>query len=317
MLIDFAFVIAGFFLLFLGGEGLVRGSVTIAMRLGLSTLLVSVVIVGFGTSVPELLVSLQAAFKGTPDIALGNIVGSNIANVLLILGVSAFMMPVLCQGKDIRRDAAVGVAAAALLAALSFTFELTWYAGALMAGGLASYLYYCYHSERKKQAADEVASHVEEELDTAGERLITGIVFALGGLALLVAGAHMLVEGAVSLATAFGVSQAVIGLTLVAIGTSLPELATAIVAALKKHADVIIGNVLGSNLFNILFVLGLTSLVAPIPFAGRIAAIDVWFMLAVVTLLYALIKFQGKITRPVGAVFLTVYVAYTAWLYLG
>jgi len=313
---DIFFVIIGLALLFFGGEGLVRGSVAVAVRLGLSTLLVSVVIVGFGTSVPELLVSLQAAFKGTPDIALGNVVGSNIANVLLILGVAALMAPVICNSTDMRRDALVGVGAAALLGVLSFAGYLSWYAGIMMVTGLTAYLWYCYHSERKKAAAAVEAEHIQEEFHTDQDSLGKGIAFALGGLVLLAAGAHMLVEGAVSLASAAGVSQAVIGLTLVAIGTSLPELATAIVAALKKHADVVIGNVLGSNLFNILFVLGATATITPIPFGGRLAEIDVWVMLVIVTMLFALIAWKGKIGRVTGAGFLAAYLGYTVWLFV-
>ncbi|MBU0799530.1 MAG: calcium/sodium antiporter [Alphaproteobacteria bacterium] len=314
-MMDIIFVVVGLVLLFFGGEGLVRGAVAIATRLKISTLLVRLVIVGFGTSVPELLVSVQAALKGTPDIALGNVVGSNIANIMLILGLSAVFGTVMCGTREIKRDMLAVIAASALLAAFSFTHDLGPLAGIVMLGMLTAYLWWCYHSERKTQAAAVLREHIEEDL-SAGEPLLKSVLYTLGGLALLVVGAKLLVDGAVSLATAAGVSQAVIGLTLVAVGTSLPELATAIVSAIRKHSDVVIGNVLGSNLFNVLAILGITGLITPIPFAGRIADIDVWIMLGVAALLAAFVFTMGRLNRATGVAFLAAYVGYSVWLFL-
>ncbi|MBI4031760.1 MAG: calcium/sodium antiporter [Proteobacteria bacterium] len=319
MSMDILMVVAGLGLLFAGGEGLVRGAVSIAERLGLSTLLVSTVIVGFGTSIPELMVSLQAALDGSPDIALGNVVGSNTANILLILGLAALLMPVICKGAAVRRDAAAGVLAAVILCALSFTGRLEWPAGLLMAGGLGFYLWRICRAEREATsntavAEAELREHIMEDR-AAHKPLVVSVACAAGGLVLLIFGARLLVKGAVSLALAAGVSEAVIGLTLVAVGTSLPEMAAAVVSALRRHADVVIGNILGSNLFNVMGILGVTALVAPISFAGRIADIDVWIMLAVQVSLLAVIFLRGRIGRTTGCVFLALYAGYSGWLF--
>lgn len=317
---DILYVIGGLFLLFIGGEGLVRGSVSIATRLGISTFLVGVVIVGFGTSTPELIVSVRAALAGQPDIALGNIVGSNTANILLILGLAAVISPLACAGKDARRDAIIGILAAALLGVLSFTGQLSWIAGSLMVAFLAAYIIYSYRTEHKKNAAAlaesaELRGHIEEDVGGKKDPFYLSVIFTIGGLALLMIGARYLVDGAVSIARGFGVSEAVIGLTLVAVGTSLPELAASVIAAIRKHADVAVANILGSNFYNILGILGVTGIIAPIPFEGRIAQIDVWIMLAVSVLLYLIIRLRGNIGRLTGAAFMASYAAYTAWLF--
>lgn len=315
MFMDIAAVIAGLALLFAGGEALVRGAVSIAGRLGLSTLLVSTVVIGFGTSTPELLVSLQAAMSGMPDIALGNVVGSNIANILLILGIAGIIAGVECRSAAIRRDALAGVAAAVLLCGASFLHRLSWPAGLVMVGTLAAYIAYSYFTEQRQNRENaELRRHIEAEKpldDGMGKALL----FTVAGLVLLLVGARLLVSGAVSLAQSWGVSEAVIGLTLVAVGTSLPELTTAVIAALRKHADIVIGNILGSNLFNILGILGITAVVTPLPFAGRIAETDMWVMLAVVATLAAVIFLRGQIGRSVGISFLALYAGYNIWLF--
>lgn len=320
MMMDVVFVVAGLVLLFFGGEGLVRGAVEIATKFKISTLLVSLVIVGFGTSVPELLVSVQAALDNAPDIALGNVVGSNIANIFLILGVSAAFTPIMCGSAPIRRDMVAVIAASLLLAGFSMTHDISWVGGSAMLVLLVGYLTYCYSRERKDQASAELAAHIKEDLSVdpppAQAPFYKSVLWTLGGLAMLAVGAKILVIGAVNIATAAGVSQAVIGLTLVAIGTSLPELATAAVAAMKKHADVVIGNVLGSNLFNILAILGITGVIVPIPFAGRIADIDVWIMLAVAFVLAAFVFTVGRLGRGVGWAFLAAYFGYMVWLFM-
>lgn len=318
-MMDFAYIVLGGALLYFGGEWLISGSVSIARKLGLSTLLVSTVIIGFGTSTPELLVSLQAALKGSPDIALGNVVGSNICNTLLILGVAALISTVACKASEIRRDAAMGLAAGGFLAGLSLLGAVDALTGFVMCLSLGAFIFYCVWREKsggRETAADRaLQAHVDEEVAEKHMPPARAALLCAVSLLLLVAGARFFVEGAVGLATHFGVSEAVIGLTLVAVGTSLPELVTAIIAALKKHADVVIGNILGSNIFNILGILGVTGMVKTIPFAGRIAAIDVWIMLGTAAALLFLIVVRKKLARPEGAAFLALYAGYVFWLF--
>ncbi len=320
---DFLFVVAGLVLLFIGGEGLVRGSVSISKRLGISAILIGVVVVGFGTSAPELLVSIKASLNNQPDIALGNVVGSNIANVLLILGIAAVLTPVICKDKAILRDAFAVFGASAALLGLSYMTIIPSLVGALMVLSLVGYLFYSYKSERKDKArmaagaGGTVHEHEAQEFDDGGQLGIgASILMSIVGIAMLVLGADLLVRGASSLAREIGISEAVIGLSLVAIGTSLPELATAISAALKKNSDVIIGNILGSNLFNILSILGITALIKPVPITGQIAVFDIPLTLGISVVMLAMIFFFKKFGRVSGGVFLLAYGCYMAWLYL-
>ena len=313
---DYAYVAAGLALLLLGGEGLVRGSVTVAERLNLSTLLVSMVIVGFGTSAPELMVSTAAALKGAPNIALGNVVGSNIANILLILGMSAVIAPLACTRPEIMRDALAVLVASFVLVGLAQHGMIGRLSGFIMVAALGAYLSYAYLTERNASRRDEVfRERIAEDLGKPGMGLATALTLCVLGLVFLVAGAHLLVEGATAVAQKFGISNAVIGLSLVAVGTSLPELATAAISAYRKHQDVVIGNIIGSNLFNILGILGVTGIVVPIPIEGRIADIDIWIMLAVAIALAPIIWTGRVISRVEGGVFLTLYVVYMAWLF--
>ncbi|MEM7618598.1 MAG: calcium/sodium antiporter [Pseudomonadota bacterium] len=315
---DIIYIIAGLVLLFLGGEALVRGSVTLARRMGISTLLVSLIVVGFGTSAPELLVCIDAALRGVPDMALGNAVGSNIANVFLILGVAALIAPLSCTGKAISRDAIAVIVVSVLLGVMSFLDAIDWRAGIFMLAALVTYLYMAYRSERKSTVALQAAGQETnvEDVDEHDDKTVVSLVFLLGGLLALVAGAHMLVEGATSVARSFGISEAVIGLSLIALGTSLPELATAIVAAMKGRSDIIIGNVLGSNLFNILSILGITALITPLPMQGRIADLDVWIMLGSAIVLYPAIMSGRVISRLEGGIFLALYCGYIAFMFV-
>lgn len=313
---DYAYVAAGLALLLLGGEGLVRGSVAVAERLNLSTLLVSMVIVGFGTSAPELMVSTAAALKGAPNIALGNVVGSNIANILLILGMSAVIAPLACTRPEIMRDALAVLVASFALVGLAQHGMIGRLSGFIMVAALGAYLSYAYLTERNASRRDEVfRERIAEDLGKPGMGLATALTLCVLGLVFLVAGAHLLVEGATAIARRFGISNAVIGLSLVAVGTSLPELATAAISAYRKHQDVVIGNIIGSNLFNILGILGVTGIVVPIPIEGRIADIDIWIMLAVAIALAPIIWTGRVISRVEGGVFLTLYVVYMAWLF--
>jgi len=313
---DIFLLVVGLVFLFLGGEAILRGSIAIARRLKLSTLLVSMVIVGFGTSLPELMVSVTAALGGAPNIALGNVVGSNIANILLILGLAAILAPVSCGGREIKRDALAVLIASIVLVALSFNGVIGRSAGVGMVAALIAYLTYAFFVERRNQKkGEELLQRVERDVSVPRMAFSTALLFSLAGLVFLAGGAYALVEGATSIAKVLGVSDAIIGLTIVAIGTSLPELATVIVAAYRRHADVVMGNIMGSNLFNALGILGTTAIITPMPVAGRIADIDIWIMLGVAVVLAPMIWRRASIGRLEGIAFVSLYALYTAWVY--
>ena len=315
MLHDFLLVAAGLALLFLGGEGLVRGSVRIAERLGISKLLIGLVIVGFGTSMPELLVSMKAALAGTPEIALGNVVGSNIANVLLIVGMAAVITPILGWERTAVREARVAALVSLAAFALVQGEVITKLEGITMLVVLAGYLFLSYWLEKRDPQAKTFQHEAEEFEDIPLPRPWLAPVLALGGIVALVFGADMLIEGAVNIARDFAVPDAVIGLSLVAIGTSLPELATAIVAAIRRHYDVVLGNVIGSNIFNILAILGVTVVIQPIEVSARFREIDTPVMLGSALLLLALLFVTKTIGRLWGFLMLALYAAYMVLLF--
>ncbi len=312
---DLLLVATGLFLLFVGGEGLVRGSVALAERLGISKLLIGLVIVGFGTSTPELLVSVNAALDGAPEIALGNVVGSNIANILLIIGVAALIAPILGWDRTALREALVATLVSAATLALMHAAIITRAHGIAMLMLLAGYLLASYWLERRNRTARTFQNEAAEFEDIPLPRPWLPPVLALGGIAALVFGADLLVEGAVNIARDFGVPDAVIGLSLVAIGTSLPELATAIVAAIRRHSDVVLGNVIGSNIFNILAILGVTVVIQPIEVSTRFRDIDAPIMLGASLLLLVLLCATRRIGRLWGVLMLAVYLAYMAFLF--
>lgn len=322
MLLDSGMALAGLVLLFLGGEGLVRGSVAIATRLGISKLVVGMVIVGFGTSAPELVVSLQAALAGSPDIALGNVVGSNTANILLILGIAALLTPLANGDTAIRREALVMLLAAAALMLALWYGELDRIVGIVLLAGLALYLTLAFVKERKSRARNAASenAHIgahEHEADEVADiplKLPLAIAATLAGLGLLVLGARLMVGGATAIARDFGVSEAVIGLTIVAVGTSLPELATAIVAAIRHHSDVVLANIVGSNIFNVLAILGITAAIAPISVSERFLLIDGPVMLAVTLLAFVILLRARTVSRLIGGGFLAAYCGYIVFL---
>ena len=308
-------VAGGLVLLALGGELLVRGAVGMAARLGISPLLAGLTIVGFGTSAPELATSIQAALAGSPGIAVGNVVGSNIANILLILGVSALILPLSVNPASFQRDS-IALGGSALQATgavlMGVVGPLT---GAVLIACLVAYLWYAYKSE-SAVPCPEGARHEHEAEDvavppSAGPVVLGAMIVA--GLAAAIFGAGWLVEGATVLASAAGVSESVIGLTVVAIGTSLPELIACVVAVLRKHEDVALGNIVGSNIYNVLGILGLTSVIQPIEVPAEIASFDIWVMLGVTALLLVQLRSGWKLTRAEGALLLVLYAGYT-WL---
>ena len=305
-------LVAGFVLLVLGGEALVRGAVATATRLGLSPLFIGIALVGFGTSSPELVTSLQAAFAGSPGIAVGNVVGSNIANILLILGIGALLLPVTCEPKAFYRDGTVVGVSAVILAAVVMVGHLDRWTGLGFVAALLAYIVFTYLKESRSPDEAAAIHEAEAALQLGGKPmgLPLALVFAIGGIALTIFGAKLLVDGAIELALVAGVSEAVIGLTVVAVGTSLPELVTAVIAALKKHGDVAFGNILGSNIYNTFGILGITAAVHPLDVPFEIIEFDIWVMLAATVMLLFFAISGWVVSRREGAVLLGCYLLY-------
>jgi len=305
----------GLVLLYLGGEMLVHGSVGLARRLGVSPLLIGLVVVGFGTSTPELMVSLEAALQGRTDIAVGNIVGSNITNILLILGIAALIFPIHCPTLVVYRDGLMMLAASLVLVGFGVIGQIAAWQGGLLVAILVVFIAYSYWTEKYRKALSATLYQHKAEAIKEGTRPLWFHAFSLGvGLAAIMGGATMLVDGAVTIVRVAGISETVIGLTLVAVSTSLPELATSMIAAVHKHADVAIGNILGSNMFNIFSVLGFTALVTPVPIGPEVVD-DIWIMMGVAVILLAALVTGHSLSRAEGVLFLLAYAGYIVWLY--
>lgn len=308
--------VIGLVLLTLGADILVKGAANLAAGIGISPLIIGLTVVAFGTSAPELSVSVTSAWAGQADIALGNVVGSNICNILLILGLSALAAPLIVQPQLVRFDVPVMIGASLMLIALCLDGNLSRLDGALLFTGILVYTTVLIRKSRRDKALAE-ASATDIELD-ADPKAHPGkyIAFIVVGLVMLVLGSQWLVDGAVMLARSVGVSELVIGLTIVAVGTSLPELATSVAASLKGQRDIAIGNVIGSNIFNIFCVLGLSSLVAPngIRVAPQALILDLPVMLWVAALCLPLFYYGLQISRLRGAMLLAGYSAYVWFL---
>lgn len=310
--------IGGFALLFAGGELLVRGAVAIARRLGISPLLIGMTIVAAATSAPELVVSVQAALGGQPDIAVGNVVGSNIANILLILGAAALLWPILFDPREVRRDTGVLAAVSVVLILIVADGVISPLEGVAFVAVYVGYLLISYWLEVYRGSPVAILhEHEAEEFAGVTKRAWLAVGYLAAGLAALVFGSQLLVAGATEVTRTFGISEAVIGLTMVAVGTSLPEFATSLAAAFRGHSDVAVGNVLGSNVFNVLGILGITAIVTPVPVASSIAGGDVLVALAATVVVAPLLVWRGKIGRLEGAVLLALYAAYVVWRYVG
>ncbi|PPK49804.1 calcium/sodium antiporter [Marinobacter persicus] len=313
-MLDFLFLVLGIALLTVGGEALIRGSLAAAKRLGVSPLLSGLVIVGFGTSAPELVVSVNAAIDGRPDIAIGNVVGSNIGNILLILGICALITPLTVKPLALRRDAVTVVAASVLFLVLVGGNALGRPDAAIFLVALVAYLVWAYWSERLHAApSGELHKAEAEELSTVPKSVLWTVIAVVFGLLLLIAGSQVLLIGAIGIAAHFGVPEAVIGLTLVAVGTSLPELSISVIAAIRRHADVAVGNILGSNIFNLLGILGVSALLQPLPVHPRVLQFDQWVMLGASLLLLLFLYTGRRLSRSEGGVLLIGYGIY-GWL---
>jgi cation:H+ antiporter len=305
-------LLAGLVLLLGGAEALIRGSVAIAHRLGVPPMVIGMTVVAFGTSAPELVVSVRAALAGAAGIALGNLVGSNIANVLLIIGLSSLLTPLALAVRQ-PRNAVVLVAGTLLFVLLAVTGTIERWGGGLLLLGFAAFLAASGWQEKQGKPDVTALSRQQEIEHRAPSRqgLAGFAVLALGGLAAVLYGADILVDGAVALARLLDVSEAVIGLTVIAVGTSLPELAASAVAGLRRHPDVAIGNIVGSNLFNLLAIGGIAGVVRPLPVDLQILAFDLWVMLGATLLLLPLLS-GWRCGRLAGVVLLAGYGGYLA-----
>ncbi|WP_420568388.1 calcium/sodium antiporter [Thalassovita sp.] len=307
---DWVFTAVGLVILLLAGDALVRGAVNLSLRIGIPALIVSLTIVAFGTSAPELLISITAALEGVPGIALGNVVGSNTANILLVLGVPALLATMHTADCETRKSYVLMIAGSVLFIALAFLGEFNWISGIVLLLALGFVLFDAVRDARAHRAAGEDAELEDPEgadPDMPWWKIVLFLALGLIGLPL---GANLLLEGATSIARDFGVSETVIGLTLVAIGTSLPELATTVMAALRRQADVALGNVIGSNMFNLLAIIGVASLVHPIPVDPAFLRFDLWVMLGGSLLLFPFVFMKWNINRIWGVVLTALYVIY-------
>ncbi len=308
----------GLVVLLLAGDALVRGAVNLSLRLGVPALIVSLTIVAFGTSAPELLIAIKAVQENAPGIALGNVVGSNTANILLVLGVPAILSRLHTSECDTRKTYVFMLLASVLFIALAFTGSFTWVSGLILLGALGLVLLDAFREAKAhRKAGKEAEADIDiEELEGADPdmpwwRIGVYLVLGLVGLPM---GAHLLVENATIIALTYGVSETVIGLTLVAVGTSLPELATTVMAALRRQADVALGNVIGSNMFNLLAIVGIATFVGEIPVDPEFLRFDLWVMLAASVLIIPFVFFKQDIGRVWGAALTTLYVIYVVVL---
>jgi cation:H+ antiporter len=303
-------VAASLALLYFGGEFLVRGAASLASRLAVSSLAVGLTVVAFGTSAPELAVSLDAALSGADDVSVGNVIGSNIANIVLILGLAAVIRPIRVDTRLIRIHVPIMILVSGALVVILADGRASRIEGTFLLLALVTYVVFVFWEARHEPAPvrEEIAAAVPQRLPGAA----LGALFVVLGLALLVLGGQLLVSAAVALAVSVGVSQAVIGLTIVAVGTSLPEFATTVIASVRGNGSIAIGNVVGSNTFNVLGIFGLTTLLQPLEMAGM-AWLDLGTLLGTACLLGVFVFTGRRLSRPEGVLLVTIFVGYTVW----
>ncbi|MBF0278803.1 MAG: calcium/sodium antiporter [SAR324 cluster bacterium] len=312
MIISLAILIGGFFILVVGAEALVRGSSALALRLGVTPLLIGLTIVAFGTSSPELVVSIKASLGGNGAIALGNVIGSNIANIALILGITALISPITITTQVIRQEIPIMIIVSVLLWLLLWDGTLERWEGAILFCGILFYLGFSYFSARGENNPD-LAKEFAEGVPKVKGKAWVAVALVTVGLSMLIGGGKLFVDGAIALAEFFGISQAIIGLTIVAVGTSMPELATSVMAAIKKEGDLAVGNVVGSNIFNILGILGIAALVHPL-LSQDFSSVDFGVMIATAVVLLPLAWTGMKLERWEGALLLAGYLLYLFYL---
>ena len=320
MLVDVVCVVIGLGVLAFSGEFALRGAVNLAKYLHVSPALIGLTVIGFGTSAPELIVTLQAALQGRPDLAIGNIIGSNISNITLILGTAGMIFPLICQKKEAITHLSMLFFAISIFIILTFNHQILAWHGVLMLSSLLVFLGYSYKVDRdhyRKMAlenAGPIHDTGQDGSDDFGKfnarYLMVTLLTLTAGIAGLIGGAHLLVEGAVGIAIFFNIPETIIGLTMVALGTSLPEMASTIVAALRRHTDVAVANIIGSCLFNILFILGLTAVITPLPIAKEFMQIDIWVMSVAAVILVPMIFRNFQIDRIEALILFLGYCAY-------
>jgi len=295
-------------LLYIGGEGTLRGVLAIAKKFKLSNILVSAVIIGFGTSLAELTVSIEAVITGSPDIAIGNIVGSNTANILLVAALAALINPITLTKIKINRDIFVLILASAVLLLFKFINWLNLYSGLIFIGILLCYVFYSYFDDQKK----------EEIIENSSDQTISILkasTYSILGILILIFGGWLLVNSAIRVAQSYAISEAVIGLTIVAVGTAIPELTTTIISSIKKNNELVIGNILGSNIFNILGILGITLLIENIPVTDEMMKKGIWEMIATTIFFIMILKFAKSLSRILSLFMLTLYSVYVFYLF--
>lgn len=306
-------LIAGFVVLGIAGEALLRGAVTLANGFKVSPLIIGLTIIAFGTSAPELTVSLNAAFGGQPDISIGNVVGSNIANILLVLGAMAVVSPFFVNQGTLGRDGGFMLGVSVVLLLFGLWGGIPTLAGAALLAVLIGFTIYLYTSSRSSDDAEEAEAEVGENMVRGG--MPVAIIVTLVGLSGIVWGADLMVDGAIGLARQFGIAEAVIALSLVAIGTSLPELAVSLVAAMRGHAGLAVGNIIGSNISNILLILGSTAVLADLPISDTLAMRDIPIMIGVAWLGLFFMASGRRMSRQEGGICLALYAAYMGFIF--
>jgi cation:H+ antiporter len=316
MLGHWIYLLVGFVVLVTGADALVRGSSNIARRFGVSALVIGLTVVAFGTSAPELFVSLTAAAQGTNDVAIGNVVGSNIFNILMIIGITAILSPIKISRTVVKREMPIMLFSLGLMYLFSRDLLISRWQGAVLFFGILAYLLLNYILYRRQLSSLE---HLEKEIDEearGGKKpLLKDLSWVILGLAGLIWGADLIVQNATIIARSFGISELVIGVTLIAIGTSLPELATTAIAAFRNEADLAVGNAVGSNIFNVFCVIGLTALVSPLPVAASALEFDMLFMLFACFLPWPLMALRGQLGRIEGIGMLLAYVGYVVLVF--
>lgn len=304
----------GLFLLVKGGDWTIDAAAFLAERLGVSKLLIGATIVAFGTSAPELFTSVNANLSGFPGISLGNVVGSNIANILLILGAVALVYALRTDPREVRADLLMMGLATLILVGLMMYGIVTQWAGLGLFALLVAFVVFRFMTDKGAGLSDLAEDAHDEGIDEKGISTIGwALLYLVGGLAALVVGSEVLVQGAVAAGGALGVPEAIIGVTVVAIGTSLPELSTCLAAAVKRQTSMIIGNIVGSNLFNILSIVGITAMIKPLAVDPTLADMEMWLMLGLTALLVVWLLTVAKIGRASGIAMLVAYLAFTAY----
>ena len=305
MIFDIIFIVLGVTLVLWGADRLTEGASSLARRMNVPEMIIGLTIVAAGTSAPELFVSLVSALKGTPDMAVGNVVGSNTMNAMLIVGCAAAVAPMVISRSTVRKDIPFAIGATLLMMALTYDGSLSWVDGIILLAGFAAFMVYTLRQAK--------AGSSEEEATATNMKTGKAVLYLIGGLAGLVVGSNVFVDHASNLAFALGISEAVVGLTVVAGGTSLPELATSVVAARKGQSAIAIGNVIGSNVFNILMILGLTGVICPLEIEG-ITLVDQAVMLVSIVLVWLFSRTRYTVERWEGVLLVCGYAAYLAWL---